>query len=45
MMNMKAKKRKNSEDDEDEDTPKKAARENIFEREDLEVLCWDEDED
>ena len=47
MMLMASKKRKKGSDDEesDEDSPKKKVRENIFERENLEKLCWDDEDD
>ena len=45
MMNMKAKKRKSDDDDEEEDSPKRKDKEDIFERENLEKLCWDDEDD
>lgn len=45
MMLMASKKRKKGEDDEDEDSPKQRVKEVIFDRENLEKLCWDDDDD
>lgn len=46
MMLMASKKRKKDDDeDEEEDSPKWKVKEFIFERENLEKLCWDDDDD
>lgn len=45
MMLMASKKRKKDEDEDDEDSPKRKVKEFIFERDNLEKLCWDDDDD
>lgn len=47
MMLMASKKRKKGSDDEDEEdeSPKWKVKEFIFERDNLEKLCWDDDDD
>lgn len=47
MMLMAAKKwkKKDDDDEDEEDSPKRKVKENIFEREHLEKLCWDDEDD
>lgn len=45
LMHMKSKKRKRMDDDDDEDERKPGEKEDIFERENLEKLVWDDDDE